>query len=155
MDTQNNTSLTDYYQGLKVLVTGGASFIGSTLVELLLNNGAKVRVADDLSSGLLENLAAVSNDIEFMQGDLRERDFAHHATSGQQVVFHLAASHGGRGYIDTHPVECTNNIMLDHVVFQAAASVEKIIYASSACVYPTDRRSRSTRRVPELRPCQR
>jgi len=135
-----NDPLKDYYHGSTVLVTGGASFIGSALVELLVNNGARVRVADDLSSGLLVNLAAVSNDIEFIQGDLRDQDFANHVTSGRRVVFHLAASHGGRGYIDTHPVECTNNMVLDHVVFQAAASagVEKIIYASSACVYPTD-----------------
>lgn len=132
--------LIDYYQNLPVLITGGASFIGSALVELLLDKGAKVHVVDDLSSGVLENLAAVKGDIEFTQGDLRNKDLAYRATRGQRLIFHLAASHGGRGYIDTHPVECTNNMLLDHVVFQAAASasVEKIIYASSACVYPTN-----------------
>jgi UDP-glucose 4-epimerase len=56
-----------------------------------------------------------------------------------QQVFHLAASHGGRGYIDTHPVECANNMVLDGTVFAAAynAGVEHVCFASSACVYPT------------------
>jgi len=55
------------------------------------------------------------------------------------MVFHLAAMHGGRGYIDSHPVECMNNMLLDHVVFEAAArsGVGRVVHASSACVYPT------------------
>jgi UDP-glucose 4-epimerase len=54
------------------------------------------------------------------------------------TVFHLAASHGGRGYIDTHPVECCTNMMLDQLVFEEAfkEGVERICFASSACVYP-------------------
>src|SRR5262249_23240408 len=58
----------------------------------------------------------------------------------REIIFHLAASHGGRGYIDTHPVECTNNMLLDHAVFAAAAGAgaAKVIFASSACVYPTN-----------------
>jgi UDP-glucose 4-epimerase len=64
-------------------------------------------------------------------------------------VFHLAASHGGRGYIDTHPVECVNNVMLDHVVFSAAAraGTRKVIHASSACVYPTSLQASTTHRL--------
>jgi UDP-glucose 4-epimerase len=135
---RRSESLVDYYHGRKVLVSGGASFIGSALVELLLRSGATVTVADNLSSGLLANLEAVKDDIEFLQGDLRDRDFSMRAVLGQQIVFHLAAAHGGRGYIDSHPVECTNNMLLDHVVFAAAASgAEKLVHASSACVYPT------------------
>ncbi len=132
-------SLADDYRGMKVLVSGGASFLGSALVELLLHSGAEVTVADNLSSGLLANLEAVKEDITFLQGDLRDRDFSMRATLDQQTVFHLAAAHGGRGYIDTHPVECTNNMLLDHMVFDAAAAAgaEKVVFASSACVYPT------------------
>jgi len=71
--------------------------------------------------------------------DLRHPEAALLASQDQELVFHLAAAHGGRGYIDTHPVECANNMLLDHVVFAAAAKagVAKIIHASSACVYPT------------------
>ena len=131
--------LNRYYANRDVLVTGGASFIGSHLVELLLTNGARIRVADDLSSGKLENLAPVAGEIEFLEGDLRDPDFAARACAGQGVVFHLAAQHGGRGYIETHPVECVGNMGLDFTVFDAAvrAGAEKIVHASSACVYPT------------------
>lgn len=123
----------------KVLVTGGASFIGSHLVDALLHRGATVRVADDLSSGRLANLAQALAHIEFIQGDLRDRSVAERAVAGMEVVFHLAASHGGRGYIDTHPVECSTNMVLDGTVFHAAwrGGVERICFASSACVYPT------------------
>jgi nucleoside-diphosphate-sugar epimerase len=131
--------LLDNYAGRSALVTGGASFIGSHLVEFLLHHGASVRIADDLSSGRLDHLANVSGDCETLIGDVRDMTFAEQITEGMDTVFHLAASHGGRGYIDTHPVECCNNLLLDHVVFSAAvkAGVERIVHASSACVYPT------------------
>ena len=129
-----------FWNARKVLVTGGASFIGSHLVEELVSSGASVRVADDLSSGKLENLAEVCKDIEFCRGDLKERSFADRTSKGREVVFHLAACHGGRGYIDTHPVECSSNMILDGTVFAAAADagVERIAFASSACVYPVN-----------------
>ncbi len=128
------------WKNKKCLVTGGASFIGSHLVETLLRKGATVRIADDLSSGLLSNLATVAPDIEFMHGDLKHLDFARRASAHCDVVFHLAADHGGRGYIATHPANCAANMALDNIVFEAALhqGVERIIFASSACVYPTD-----------------
>jgi len=122
------------------LVTGGASFIGSHLSETLLAKGARVRVADNLSSGKRENLAAIANDVELLIGDLRHMDFAGEATAGCEVVFHLAADHGGRGYIATHPANCAGNMALDNIVFDSAVrnGVQQITFASSACVYPTD-----------------
>jgi nucleoside-diphosphate-sugar epimerase len=129
-----------WYAGRRVLVTGGAGFIGSHLVEYLARQGAVVTVADDLSSGCLENLAAMAGECRVLVGDLRDADFTRRAVVGQDVMFHLAASLGGRGYIDTHPVECCNNMLLDHTVFQCAAlaGVQRCILASSACVYPTN-----------------
>lgn len=137
------------YDGERVLVTGGASFIGSHLVELLLRTGARVTVADDLSSGDLDNLASVAEDVETAIGDLRDPGFASRVVRGQDTVFHLAAMHGGRGYIDTHPVECTNNMLLDHVVFSAAATADvgRLVHASSACVYPVDLQASDSRRL--------
>jgi nucleoside-diphosphate-sugar epimerase len=128
------------YAGRRILVTGGASFIGSHLSELLVRVGGKVTVVDDLSSGKRGNLDTIASNITFLEGDLRHPDFAAAALKGQEVVFHLAASHGGRGYIDTHPIECTNNMLLDHVVFATAADagIRKIVLASSACTYPTN-----------------
>src|SRR5581483_4044200 len=136
----SSSPLQSFYSGRKVAVTGGASFIGSHLVELLAANGAKVTVIDDLSSGSLSHLAAVEKEIEFREGDLRKPEFAVSALNEQDYVFHLAAQHGGRGYIETHPVECVNNMVLDHSVYAAAVrgGARKIVFASSACVYPTN-----------------
>ncbi len=124
----------------RVLVTGGASFIGSHLVDALVARNASVRVVDDLSSGSKENLKQhlKSGAVEFIQADLREEAVARRSTKGMHVVFHLAAAHGGRGYVDLHQGPCAENLLLDGVVFDACrkASVEKIIYASSGCVYP-------------------
>jgi len=123
-----------------VLVTGGASFIGSHLVEDLVDAGATVRVADDLSSGEPENLAAVSDEIEILTGNLKNTDFADEATRNIDTLFHLAADHGGRGYISNYPANCATNMALDNIVYEAAADngVERITFASSACAYPTD-----------------
>src|SRR5207245_11164780 len=99
------------WKNKKVLVTGGASFISSHLVDKLVAHGAKIRVADDLSSGKLENLNESLSSIEFCEGDLRDRDFTRQVMAGMEVVFHLAACHGGRGFIDTHPADCATNLV--------------------------------------------
>ncbi|MGD0328623.1 MAG: NAD-dependent epimerase/dehydratase family protein [Minisyncoccia bacterium] len=128
-----------FWKGKKVLVTGGASFIGSHLCERLVDAGSIVRVADDFSSGKRKNLSSIAKKIRIYKGDLRERPFAEKVMKGIDIVFHLAASHGGRGFIHTHPVECSTNLILDGVVFAAAhkAKVDRICFASSACVYPS------------------
>jgi len=128
------------FEGERVLVTGGASFIGSHLVEDLVARGANVRVADDFSSGTDENLAAVRDEIEVVNGNLKRREFAERATEDINRVFHLAADHGGRGYISNYPANCATNMALDNIVFETAVEngVEKITFASSACTYPTD-----------------
>jgi len=137
------------WKNKRVLVTGGASFIGSHLVDSLLNKGAVVKVADDFSSGKLSNLeyplkknksgAWFSNNLTVWHGDLKEKSFTRTMTKNVDVVFHLAAIHGGRGYIHTHPAECCTNMVLDQLVFEEArkADIEKICFASSACVYPS------------------
>ena len=137
------------YDGERVLVTGGASFIGSHLVELLVAQGARVVVADDFSSGSRDHLDKVADEVEIVEGDLREPALAKRAALGAETVFHLAAMHGGRGYIDTHPVECTSNMLLDHVVFEASvgAGVRRLVQASSACVYPTVLQDDADRRL--------
>ncbi len=129
----------------KVLVTGGCSFIGSHLVEALVARGAWVRVVDDLSSGVRENIdaAMLSGRVEFIKADLLDPSTAASAVSGMNVVFHLAATHGGRGFISTHQAACSTNLGLDAVVFREAqrAGVEHLTFASSGCVYPTSMQS--------------
>ena len=123
-----------------VLVTGGCSFIGSHLTDELVECGARVRVVDNLSSGKLENIQAHldAGRVEFIQGDLLEPVLAQRVVQGMDVVFHLAADHGGRGYVDLHQAACATNLTLDGMLFQACykAGVEKMVYASSGCVYP-------------------
>jgi nucleoside-diphosphate-sugar epimerase len=123
-----------------VLVTGGASFIGSHLVDALLERGATVRVVDDLSSGILENIRChlEAGRLEFIKADLREPGVARQAIQGVNLVFHLAADHGGRGYVDLHQAGPGSNLFLDGIVFWESlrAGVEKVVFASSGCVYP-------------------
>lgn len=132
-----------------VLVTGGASFIGSHLVDQLLEDGNSVRVADDFSSGSLSNLEYSfentkkgewkTDDLEVIKGDLKDKQFTKLMMNDIDVVYHLAALHGGRGYIESHPAQCCTNMILDQLVFEEAnnAGVKNITFASSACVYPT------------------
>jgi nucleoside-diphosphate-sugar epimerase len=128
------------WKNRRVLVTGGASFIGSSLVDALVKRGARVRIVDDLSSGRLANVSGHidAGRVEFMEADLREIGAADRAIADMSVVFHLAADHGGRGYVDLHQAACATNLMLDGAVFRAcyAAGVDKVVYASSGCVYP-------------------
>jgi UDP-glucose 4-epimerase len=133
------------WRGKKVLVTGGASFIGSSLVDALVKRAAKVRVVDNLSSGKVENIGdhVTAGAVEFVQGDLLDAAVAARTVAGMSVVFHLAADHGGRGYVDLHNVECATNLILDGHLFREAARarVEKVVYASSGCVYPNFRQT--------------
>ncbi|WP_337286880.1 SDR family NAD(P)-dependent oxidoreductase [Candidatus Methylomirabilis sp.] len=128
-----------------VLVTGGASFIGSHLVDALINRGAQVRVVDNLSSGKLDNIHehVARGRIDFIHGDLLDPDITRRAVQEMNVVFHLAADHGGRGYIDLHQVECATNLILDGLVFKACfqAGVKKVVFASSGCVYPNSQQT--------------
>jgi len=128
------------WTGRPVLVTGGASFIGSHLVDALVARGAAVRVVDNLSSGREENLREHlrCGAIELVRADLTEPGVPARAVAGMSVVFHLAADHGGRGYVDLHQAACATNLALDGVLFRAChdARVDKVVYASSGCVYP-------------------
>jgi len=123
-----------------VLVTGGASFIGSHLVDALVDRGASVRVVDDLSSGHLENIRDHIDlgRIEFHQKDLLNPSVAREMVKNMDVVFHLAAIHGGRGYIDLHQANCAQNLVIDGLTIKAAyeEGVDKFVFASSGCVYP-------------------
>ena len=130
-----------------VLITGGASFIGSHLTEKLVEKGAIVRVAENFSSS--ERVHIENIDCETLEGDLLDPSFCDRATKGIDIVFHLAADHGGRGYIDSHPVECSTNMILDGQVFRHSHQngAEKIIFASSGCVYPTSAQMDVTKEV--------
>lgn len=129
------------WKGRSVLVTGGASFISSHLIDLLVEKGVqRIRVVDDLSSGCLGNIQVHldSGAVDFVQADLLIPGVAQRAVDGMEVVFHLAAIHGGRGFVDLHQAACAQNLALDGMLIKAAheAGVEKFVFASSGCVYP-------------------
>ncbi len=93
-----------------------------------------------MTSGRIDNIQRrLSNGkLEFVQADLREPGVARLAMSHIQTVFHLAADHGGRGYVDLHQAGPASNFFLDGLIFAEAvkARVEKVVFASSGCVYP-------------------
>jgi len=130
-----------FWSGKKVLVTGGAGFIGSNLVTRLVEEGTQVRVVDNLQRGRLEYLAPVLNYMEFRQEDLREPDVCRRACEGIEVVFHLASNVGGIGYYLTRPAEVLiHNVLMDTLMLEAAqtAGVKRYFYASSSHVYPIE-----------------
>jgi UDP-glucose 4-epimerase len=124
-------------QGVRVLVTGGAGFIGSHLVDSLVRQGAKVRILDNFSSGLRENLAGVLKDVEIVEGDVRDRGTVVSAMAGCRVVSHQAAQLEITKCLEDPIDDLIANTHATINVFEAAAKsgVERVIYASSACVY--------------------
>lgn len=129
------------WKNKNVLVTGGASFIGSTLVDALIRRGAAVKVIDDLTSGKIENIKdhIDAKRIEFVSHDIRTYPDLNGLFKNVHVVFHLAADHGGRGYVDLHQAGPASNLFLDGLAFWQGlkSGVQKIVFASSGCVYPT------------------
>ncbi len=135
MRTINNR----FWRKKKVLVTGGAGFIGSHMVSTLIRLGSRVTIFDNLSSGSLANLKEVKG-YKFINGDAHDFQLVKKAVRGHDTVIHLAATIGGRGYIDTHPADCCSNFSINDNVIRASylEKVNKIVYASTACVYPLD-----------------
>jgi nucleoside-diphosphate-sugar epimerase len=126
-------------EGLRILVTGGAGFIGSHIVDRCVNDGYKVRVLDNLSNSTIANLDEHTkrHTIEFLKGDVREPKTARDSIRDVDVVFHEAAqvsvplSMDDPVYTDDVNVRGTLNLL-------AAASeegVERFVYASSSSVY--------------------
>jgi len=129
-----------FLTGKKVLVTGGAGFIGSHLVDELLQKGAEVRVVDDLSRGSLRNIEHCRERIEFVKGDLTYRKTAIEVTEDCDVCFHLAAVVGGVEYMTTHPAEIYKSMLINYNVIDACRKkdVDRFLYTSSACTYPVN-----------------
>jgi UDP-glucose 4-epimerase len=119
------------------LVTGGAGFIGSHLVEALVGQGRRVRVLDDFSTGLRSNLAHVQPAPEIIDGDVADNAAVERAMDGASVVFHLAALASVQRSIekpgDTHRVCATGTL---HVLDAARrAGVRRVVYAASSSAY--------------------
>jgi nucleoside-diphosphate-sugar epimerase len=122
---------------MKYLVTGGAGFIGSNIVDELIRRGHEVTVLDDLSSGKTANLELVANRIRFIEGTISDLDTAKRACEGVDYVVHLAARTSVPKSVKD-PIE-TNQVNIDGTlnVLVAArdAGVKRIVYAASSAAY--------------------
>ncbi|VVC03208.1 L-arabinose 1-dehydrogenase (NAD(P)(+)) [Candidatus Bilamarchaeum dharawalense] len=119
------------------LVTGGAGFIGSHLVELLLTKGHTVRVLDDFSTGKVENLANATGELSVIKGDICNKSTVNKASKSVDFIFHEAAVVSVSQSIKD-PIKTTNiNINGSKNVLEAALenNAKKVIFASSAAVY--------------------
>ena len=120
----------------RVLVTGGAGFIGSNLVRKLLEFGDNVTVLDSLLTGRLRNLDGLP-EVRFIEGDVRDEDIVNKAAEGIEVIYHLAASVGNKRSID-HPVlDAEINVLGTIRILEAARRVgaRKIVTSSSAGIF--------------------
>jgi nucleoside-diphosphate-sugar epimerase len=126
---------------MRILVTGGAGFIGSHLVEALVKDGHRLRVLDDLSSGHRENLRAVEDDIEILEGDCADLDTARRSVKGVEAVFHEGAvpsvARSVQDPVRSHRANATATLHM--LVAARDASVRRFVYAGSSSVYGNTR----------------
>lgn len=122
---------------MKTLVTGGAGFIGSHLVEALVARGEDVRVLDNLATGHLENLDTVRDRIEFIDGDIADLDTVQRAVSGMQAVFHQAALPSVPRSIKSPRASHDANLTgtLNVLIAARDRGVQRLVMASSSSVY--------------------
>ena len=120
-----------------MVVTGGAGFIGSHLVEALLREGYFVRVVDNLAAGRLENLAAVEGRFEWLEGDVAELEVCREATRDADCVFHLAAIPSvPRSILDPIPSYASGPTATFQMLEAARLSgVRRFIFAASSSAY--------------------
>ena len=124
-------------RGRKVLVTGGCGFIGSHIVDKLVNSGAKVVVLDDLSSGKIENIAHNLDKIEFVQADIRDSRVLDKVLRGVDFISHQAALRSVPKSVkmpwDYHEVNVSASLKL--FIKAKDLGVKRVVFASSSSVY--------------------
>lgn len=123
--------------GARVFITGGAGFIGSYIVEELVRSGAQVKAYDNFSSGRMDNLEAIRDEVELVEGDILDYERLRNAMKGAKFVSHQAAQLEILKCVNDPVVDLQSNTVGTLHVLRAAVEnkVEKIITASSACVY--------------------
>jgi len=133
-------SIEEALNGRLVLVTGGAGFIGSHLVDALMMKGAAVRVIDNLSNGALENISRWlrRSSFEFIKGDLLNKDDLEKATEKCEVIFHLAANPEVRIGSSMPEIHFEQNVVATYRLLEAlrrSESLESFVFTSSSTVY--------------------
>ena len=122
---------------MRYLITGGAGFIGSHIVDALVEEGHEVVVLDDLSSGHKKNLSEVWNKIKFVEGDIRDPETCIKAAEGCDGIFHEAALVSVPDSInrprDNHDINITGTLNILEAARQQG--VKRVVFASSAAIY--------------------
>ncbi|HEY2411225.1 MAG TPA: SDR family oxidoreductase [Pirellulaceae bacterium] len=134
------------------LVTGGAGFIGSHLVEALVRRGDRVRVLDNFSTGKVENLAEVADDVELRSGDVCDEAAMQRAVAGCEVVFHQAALASVPRSLEeplaTHAACATGTLVVLHEARKAG--VRRVVYAGSSSAYGNPPHSSAPKRETDM-----
>lgn len=121
----------------RVLVTGGAGFIGSHIVQRLIMEGVEVTVLDNLSTGTVRNFAGVQNDVRFVMGDVRDAGLIEKLARGQDCIIHHAALVSVPMSVEdplaTHEINITGTFNI--LTAARKAGTPKVIYAASSAVY--------------------
>ncbi len=146
-----------FWKNKKVVVTGGAGFIGSYLTELLVAEGAQVTVADNLVRGSKSRIQSVAKKVRLVTGDLFEVNNCVHAFKGQEIVLNLAAKVTGIEYNRFNMAdmfECNMKLQMNTLHAAALCKVKRFLQISTACIYPHDAKvptpeSEGTRGAPE------
>ncbi len=138
----------------RVLVTGGAGFIGSNLAFALLEHGYRVRMLDNFATGRRSNVHALGDEVELIEGDIQSYERASKAVAGCEVVFHQAALPSvPRSVQDPLTSNATNVIGTLNVLLAARDhGVSRVVCASSSSVYGAGGRHRAQARGPARGP---
>src|SRR5487761_534073 len=123
----------------RALVTGGAGFIGSHLVDRLLSDGYSVTAIDNLSEGNLKNITHLKNEkrFEFVQGDLKDANLVDQLVGTSDVVFHIAAHANIRTSLVDHRADLDNNLVATLNILEAMQKhlVKDLVFSSTSAIY--------------------
>ncbi|MCW3999792.1 MAG: NAD-dependent epimerase/dehydratase family protein [Candidatus Bathyarchaeota archaeon] len=124
---------------MRAIVTGGAGFIGSHLVDRLIIDGYDVTVLDNFSCGTMENLRQHEKNpkLRVVRGDIKDADVVYRSLKGQDVVFHLAAHANIRSSLNNHKADLDNNVIGTLNILEAMVknNVVDLVFASTSAIY--------------------
>jgi UDP-glucose 4-epimerase len=121
---------------MRVLITGGAGFIGSHLADTLIARGDQVVVLDNFSTGSTSNIKHITKNLEIIDGDIRNSDLINQTVKDVDLIFHMAAALGVNAILESPLESISTNITGSEVVLNAAANHNKrILIASTSEIY--------------------
>ena len=126
-----------YEPGMRVLITGGAGFIGSSLAEVLIHSGESVRILDDFSSGRRQNIESLPGSFELLEGSIVDPETVRRAVEGVEIIFHEAAIPSVARSVQNPPATVLAGVQGTTCLLDAArhARVRRVIFAASSSAY--------------------